>query len=83
MLNGNNVTCSGAVLNPAISIGTNFTMLFNQGVKYFSFVWLYGLVPIAGAVLAVVFHELIFKKTQDVLAEEEPEDEGEDNLLDK
>ena len=31
MLNGKNVTLSGAVLNPAISIGTNLTMLFDKG----------------------------------------------------
>jgi len=31
MLNGKNVTLSGAVLNPAIAIGTNFTMLFDKG----------------------------------------------------
>jgi glycerol uptake facilitator-like aquaporin len=35
MLNGKNVTFSGAVLNPAISIGTNFTMLFDLGASYF------------------------------------------------
>jgi glycerol uptake facilitator-like aquaporin len=35
MLNGKNVTFSGAVLNPAISIGTNFTMLFDKGASYF------------------------------------------------
>jgi hypothetical protein len=39
--------------------------------------------PIGGAVLAVVFHELVFKKSQDFLLEDEGEDEGEDNLLDK
>ena len=83
MLNGTKVTCSGPVLNPAISIGTNFTMLFDQGGKYFSFVWLYGLVPIGGAVLAVLFHELVFKKTQEVVADEPEEEDGEDNLLDK
>lgn len=31
MLNGQNVTLSGAVLNPAIAIGTSFTMLFDKG----------------------------------------------------
>jgi glycerol uptake facilitator-like aquaporin len=82
MLNQRGVTSSGAVLNPAISIGTNFTMLFDHK-SYFKYVWLYGLVPIGGAVLAVVFHELVFKKTQEVLAEDQEEDEGEDNLIDK
>lgn len=35
MLNGKNVTLSGAVLNPAIAIGTNFTMLFEKGGYFF------------------------------------------------
>ena len=83
MLNGKNVTLSGAVLNPAIGIGTNFTMLFQNGGMYFQYVWIYGLLPIGGAVLAVIFYELVFKKTQEVLTEGEPEDDGEDNLLDK
>jgi hypothetical protein len=39
--------------------------------------------PIAGAGLALVFHELVFKKTQEVIQEDIGEDEGEDNLLDK
>jgi hypothetical protein len=39
--------------------------------------------PIGGAVLAVVFHELVFKKSQDFLQEDDGEDEGEDSLLDK
>jgi len=30
MLNGKNVTLSGAVLNPAIGIATSFTMLFDH-----------------------------------------------------
>lgn len=83
MLNGSMVTRSGAVLNPAIGIGTNFAMLFQNGSTYFQYVWLYALMPVGGALLAVVFYELVFKKTQEVLTEDEVEDEGEDNLLDK
>lgn len=62
MLNGKTVTQSGAVLNPAISIGTNFAMLFDRSIL-FSYVWLYALFPLAGSVLAVIFHEFVFKKT--------------------
>ncbi len=39
--------------------------------------------PIAGAVLALVFHEMVFKKTQEVIQEDLGEDEGEDNLIEK
>lgn len=83
MLNGNKVTLSGAVLNPAIGIATNLTMWWSNGPMYFQYVWIYSLMPIGGAVLAVIFYEYVFKKTQDVVQEEAGEDEGEDNLIDK
>jgi hypothetical protein len=41
------------------------------------------LLPIAGSVLAVVFYEMVFKKTQEIADEEGQEDDGEDNLIDK
>ena len=68
MLNGRTVTQSGAVLNPAIAIGTSFTMMFENGGSYFRYVWIYALLPLAGAILAVIFHEFVFKKTQEVMA---------------
>ena len=67
MLNGKVMTQSGAVLNPAIAIGTNFAMMFDKGAKMFSYVWIYGLFPLAGSILAVIFHEFVYKKTQEVL----------------
>lgn len=82
MLSGFNVTFSGAVLNPAIGFGTSLTMLFDKGAKAFSFVWLYSLLPFAGAILAVLFHEFVFKKSQEVLNEEGDDDDN-DTLLDK
>ena len=66
MLSGTTVTQSGAVLNPAIAIGTSLTMLFDKGPHYFKYVWVYSLFPLVGSVLAVVFHEFVFKKTQEV-----------------
>lgn len=63
MLNGKVVTQSGAVLNPAIAIGTSFTMLFDKGGSMFSYVWIYALFPLAGSILAVIFHEFVYKKT--------------------
>lgn len=39
--------------------------------------------PFAGAILAVLFHEYVFKKTQEVLLEEEEEEDDADTLLDK
>lgn len=74
-------TSSGACLNPAVAIGTSFTQLFSQGGPGFKWVWLYGGLPFAGSILAVIFFEFVFKKTQEVLNEDEDEDV--DSLLDK
>jgi len=82
MLNGKTVTQSGAVLNPAIAIGTNFAMLFDKGGFMFNYVWIYAFFPLAGSVLAVIFHEFVFKKTQEVLHDDEGSDEN-DQLIEK
>jgi glycerol uptake facilitator protein len=84
MLSANTFTASGAVLNPAIAIGTSFTQLFDRGTDGFQDVWIYGLLPFIGAVLAVLFHEFVFKKTHEVLAENDGnESDDNDTLLDK
>jgi glycerol uptake facilitator-like aquaporin len=80
MLNGRANILSGPVLNPAISLGTNLTMLFATGF-YFEYVWLYLLMPMAGAVLSVIFYEFIFKKTQEVIYDEYEEGDNADELL--
>ena len=82
MLNGQ-VNCrAGQVLNPAIAIGTSFVQLFAHGADKFKYVWLYGLFPFGGALLAVLFHEFFYKKSQEVL-EDADMDEDNDTLLDK
>lgn len=83
MLNGNAITKSGAVLNPAIALGTSFCQLFELGGAGFKWVWIYTLFPLGGAVLAVLFHEFVFKKTQEVLNDVEEEEDDSDTLLDK
>lgn len=80
---GNHITYSGAVLNPAIAIGTSFTQLFSQGGDNFKNIWLYGGVPFAGGIVAILFYEFVFKKTQEVLNEEYEAEEDVDTLLDK
>ena len=60
-----------SVLNPAIGFGTNLVMamagnddpndphaLINCGLDYF---YVYLFMPLAGAVLAVIFHEFVYK----------------------
>lgn len=67
MLAGTENTVSGAVLNPAIGVATCFTMLFDNRVEDFQYVWIYALLPFIGSVAAVLFHEFVFKKTHEVL----------------
>ena len=58
------VTRSGACLNPAIGFGTSFTMLFDWTNKYgIELIWLYAAVPFGGSIIAIIFYELIFRKT--------------------
>lgn len=68
-------------MNPAIGVVTTLVMAFfgdSSGIKY---IWLYGLFPLAGGILAVVFHELVYKKIQLALEEAEEGFEGHDNDL--
>jgi glycerol uptake facilitator-like aquaporin len=52
------ITSSGAVLNPAIGFGADILSI--EGWKW---IWIYALVPFGGSVLAILFHEFVFKKT--------------------
>lgn len=63
MCAGNYLTATGSCLNPAIALGTSLMMLFADGGSGFKWIWLYGLVPFGGAILAVIFHEFVFKKS--------------------
>jgi glycerol uptake facilitator-like aquaporin len=63
MMNGFRITYSGAVLNPAIGVGISFMQLFFINGDAFKYVWIYAFFPFGGAVLAVLFHEFVFKKT--------------------
>ena len=74
-------SASGPVLNPAIALGTTLVMLVNQA-SLCVHIWLFALVPFGGAVVAVLFHEFVFKKTHEVL-EAEGDDDDNDTLIEK
>mmetsp|Transcript_19494 Transcript_19494/g.18616 ORF Transcript_19494/g.18616 Transcript_19494/m.18616 type:complete len:108 (+) Transcript_19494:531-854(+) len=76
------LTATGACLNPAIALGTSIAMLFSEGGEGFKWVWLYGAVPFGGAILGVVFHEFIFKQSQQIpeIDEIHYDDEDDDNV---
>ena len=81
MLNGTTFTESGAVLNPAIALGTSLTQLFVSSDR-FKWVWIYVLLPFMGTISAVLFHEFVFKKTYEAL-EEDDDEPDDDALIDK
>jgi len=61
------VTNYGACLNPAIALGIFLTSIFFSPSESLKWIWLYPVMPMAGAVLAVIFYELVYKKTQIML----------------
>jgi glycerol uptake facilitator-like aquaporin len=68
----------GAVANPAIALGICLAGLFGNGIKSFEAIYIYPTIPFAGAFLAVLFYELIYKKTQKVFSN--VDDDGSDDL---
>ena len=73
------MTLCGAVLNPAIG----FASMLVMGKVGLAYIWLYSAVPFGGAILALIFHEFVFKKTQEVLNEDIPAEDDPDSLIEK
>lgn len=65
----------GACLNPAIALGIYFGALCNgaYGWDAFTAIWIFPVMPLAGAVLSLLFYEFFYKKTQEVMMEEQQE----------
>lgn len=73
MFAGNVATVStyGAVMNPAIAMGIQMSSLLSDGFEAWEAIYLYPTVPFAASFLAVLFYELVYKKTQAFLAHED------------
>lgn len=54
----------GAVMNPAVAFGLCISGLFSKGFASLSYIWLYPTIPFGGALIAVFFYELIYKKAK-------------------
>jgi len=54
----------GACLNPAIALGITLTAVFGHPASTWKYIWLYPVMPFVGAILAVLFYEFVYKKTQ-------------------
>ena len=59
---------TGPLLNPALAFGQ---MVLSAE---FSFIYIYMLMPFVGTVIALIFYEFVFVKTQDYLGNSEDED---------
>ena len=70
-------TTYGVVANPAIAFGLCMSALFNDGFEAWTAIYLYPVVPFAGAFLAFMFFELVYKKTYEVFHPDAGEEEQE------
>ena len=67
---------AGGSINPAYGVAVNLIMFINTGTgEALKWIWFYALMPFGGAALALVFHEFIFKKTQEGIEQMEKEEE--------
>lgn len=63
----------GAVANPAIALGIEMSSLFSGGFSAWRAIYLYPTVPFAGAFLAVLFYEMVYKRAQAFMAHDRTE----------
>lgn len=63
-------------LNPAIGVSTVFIMLFKGDTAGIADIWILAIFPFIGAILAVIFHEFVYKKVQEEVEEQEDDNEG-------
>lgn len=59
---------TGPLLNPGLAFGQELLSLD------FAYIYIYMLMPFVGTVIALIFYEFVFVKTQDYLGGEEDED---------
>lgn len=76
------ISTFGACLNPAIALGLILGSVFSGATwRLFASLWIYPIMPLLGAVVALIFFELVYKKTTEVLEHDDGE-KVEDALLD-
>jgi hypothetical protein len=63
---------TGPLLNPALAFGQ---MVLSAE---FSFIYIYMLMPFVGTVIALIFYEFVFVKTQDYLGNSEEDGDSEE-----
>jgi glycerol uptake facilitator-like aquaporin len=56
-------------LNPAIGVMQTLVMAFKNEVNGLKWIWIYALFPLIGGVIAVAFHELVYRKVTTAIVE--------------
>ena len=60
----------GGSMNPAYGFAVHMTMLMDYGGEYLKYIWIYLIFPFVGGILALLFHEFVYKKTQVIVEQE-------------
>jgi len=68
-----------ACLNPAIALGASFQQVYAGSTNGWSVAYVYLPGPIVGGLIAVFFHEFVYKKVRETIKETEEID----GILDK
>jgi glycerol uptake facilitator-like aquaporin len=68
-----------ACLNPAIAVGASFQQLYSGSADGWERAYVFIPIPLVGGLLAVFFHEFVYKKVQETIQETEDID----GILDK
>lgn len=63
-----------ACLNPAVAFGASFQQIYSGKSDGISVIYVYALAPLAGGLVAVFFHEFVYKKVQETIHESEEVD---------
>mmetsp|Transcript_7489 Transcript_7489/g.7026 ORF Transcript_7489/g.7026 Transcript_7489/m.7026 type:complete len:232 (+) Transcript_7489:47-742(+) len=64
-----NENVSGS-LNPAFGLAVHLTMLMDHGHHFLKYSWIFIVFPFVGGIVALIVHEFIYKKTQDMVDDE-------------
>ncbi|CAI2378916.1 unnamed protein product [Moneuplotes crassus] len=68
-------------LNPAFGLGVHLTMLMDHGHHFLKYSWIFIVFPFVGGIIALIVHEFVYKKTQELIQEEDEEDEKQESIL--
>lgn len=67
-------------LNPAVAFGTMFQQVYHNEADAFKRIYIYIPFPLIGGIIAVAFHEFVYKRVSETIKESEEAEEG---FLDK